>query len=64
MIFTPIPPEIMANVAIDVFSLPLVEFEGKNYDCLIVCVDRHSGWVKAVPELMKGLTGPELQKRC
>ena len=52
----------MASVAIDLFQLPLVEWEGQNYDTLIVCVDRHSGWVVAIPGLKKGLTGSNVAK--
>jgi hypothetical protein len=51
----PVPPKIMWSVAIDLFNLPEVEFEGGRYNTLVVCVDRHSGWTVAVP--MKG-TGP------
>ena len=59
---TPIPPAPMASVAIDLFQLPLVGWEGQNYDTLIVCVDRHSGWVVAIPGLKKGLTGSKVAK--
>ena len=41
----PIPPQVMAHVAIDLFKLPEVEYEGQKFDTLIVCVDRHTGWV-------------------
>ena len=47
----PIPPFVMSHVAIDLFKLPPVEFEGEKFDTLIVCVDRHSGWIVAVPTL-------------
>ena len=52
----------MASVAIDLFKLPTVRWEGKVYDTLAVCVDRHSGWIVAIPCLEKGLTGPKLAK--
>ena len=58
----PIPPAIMASVAIDIFSLPPTKYEGKSYDCVVICVDRHSGWLIAIPELQKGLTGPKVAK--
>ena len=59
---TPIPPVIMASVAIDVFSMPPVRAEGKLYDCVVVCVDRHSGWMVANPEQNQGLTGSRAAK--
>jgi hypothetical protein len=59
---TPIPPAPMASVAMDLFHLPLVEWEGQAYDNLIVCVDRHSGWVVAIPALGKGLTGAKVAR--
>ncbi len=34
----PIPPHIMTSVALDIFSLPRVEWQRK------MCVDRQSGW--------------------
>ena len=53
---TPIPPHIMSSVAIDIFSLPSVEWRGNNFDSLLVCVDRHSGWIIARPCTKVGLT--------
>ena len=47
----------MESVAIDVFYVKPVSFEGQNYDSMVVCVDRHSGWLVALPCLNKGLTG-------
>ena len=46
----------MSSVCIDLFSLPPVEKNGKLFDTLIVCVDRHSGWMVAVLERRVGLT--------
>lgn len=62
MSYAPIPPVIMAHVAIDVFSMPPARAEGKTYDCVVVCVDRHSGWIIANPEQMQGLTGSKAAK--
>jgi hypothetical protein len=59
---TPIPPAPMASVAIDLFKMPWVSYEGKEYDTMAVCVDRHSGWLVAIPCLNKGLTGAKLAK--
>ena len=62
IVLAPIPPAVMANVAIDVFNMPAVKFENQPYDCMIVCVDRHSGWLIAVPGLTRGLTGAKVAK--
>jgi len=59
---TPIPPAPMASVAMDLFSLPPVESEGVKYDMVSVCVDRHSGWIVAVPATKIGLTGAKVAK--
>ena len=59
---TPIPPLPMVSVAIDVFSLPQVEWEGNVFDAILLCVDRHSGWVVALPCAIKGLTGVKAAK--
>ena len=60
MDFSPVPPVPMSSVAIDLFRLPLVVHEGKNFDTMAVCVCRHSGWLIAVPCLDKGLTGAKV----
>ena len=52
----------MTNVAIDVFQMPRVKIGDKNVDCMIVCVDRHSGWIVATPETYDGLTGTAAAK--
>ena len=62
IVYAPIPPDLMAHVAIDVFSMPSVQVEGKNFDCVVVCVDRLSGWIIAVPECTVGLTGIRVAK--
>ena len=62
MDFSPIPPVPMSSVAIDLFRLPLVVHEGKNFDTMAVCFCRHSGWLIAVPCLDKGLTGAKWVK--
>ena len=59
---TPIPPAPMTSVAIDLFKMPHVRYEGGEYNMMAVCVDRHSGWLVAVPCLEKGLTGAKLAK--
>ena len=39
----------MRSVAMDVFAMPEVTVEGETYDCVILAVDRHSGYIVAVP---------------
>ena len=52
---TPVPPALMCSVCLELFSLPPVEQNGQILDTLIVCVDRHSGWIVAIPERKVGL---------
>ena len=53
---TTIPERAMSSVCLDIFHLPLTTYRGVEYDSLIVCVDRLSGWIIAKPTLNKGLT--------
>ena len=46
--WTPIPSGVMERVALDVFSLPETKFEGKLFDCVVLCVDSHIGWMLAM----------------
>ena len=39
----------MRSVSMDVFAMPEVTVEGEVFDCVIVAVDRHSGYIVAVP---------------
>ena len=48
-VYTPIPEAPMRSVAMDVFAMPEVTVEGETYDCVILAVDRHSGYIVAVP---------------
>ena len=50
------PQHIMTSVALDIFSLPRVEWRGKTFDSMLVCVDPLSGWVIARPTTKLGLT--------
>ena len=43
------PEAPMRSVANDVFAMPEVTVEGETYDCVILAVDRHSGYIVAVP---------------
>ena len=51
---TPVPDELGTSVVIDLCNLPRREWEGGVYDCLILAVDRLSGWTLAVPTKRKG----------
>ena len=53
---TVVPVHLMANVALDFFSLPTAEWEGKRYDMIALCVDRMSGWIVAIPGSNVGMT--------
>ena len=60
--YNPVPPHIMDSVALDMFSMPKEKIDGVEYDQILLCVDRHSGWIVAVPCLAKGLTGAKAAK--
>ena len=53
---TPIPEHPFISVCVDIFSLPTVVWQGTTYDQVILCVDRHSGWMIARPCQKLGLT--------
>jgi len=59
---TPVPPYLMDSVAVDLFAMPAVQFEGRNYDYMAVCVDRQSGWMVVTPHQGKGLTADKVAK--
>ena len=46
----------MTSVAMDLFDMPTVDHEGAVFNVIVVCWDRHSGWVVAVPCKKQGLT--------
>ena len=52
----PIPDRIFDSVCLDIFSMPPTIWEGQEFDCMLVCVDRHSGWIMACPTTKLGLT--------
>ena len=47
----------MTSVCLDIPDLPGVEYEGEYYDAMVICVDRHSGWIVARPTQRLGITG-------
>ena len=48
-VYTAIPEAPMRSVAMDVFAMPEVTVDAETYDCVILAVDRHSGYTVAVP---------------
>ena len=60
---TPVPPVLMDSVAVDVFNMPQVTFEGSTYDCFVACVDRMSGWIVTLPAMRKGLQAKYIAKQ-
>ena len=53
----PIIEGFMSSVALDVFDMPPSTWLGNTYDCVLLCVDRASGWIVARPTTKIGLTG-------
>ena len=48
-VYTAIPESPMRSISMDVFAMPEVTVEGEVFDCVILAVDRHSGYIVAVP---------------
>ena len=48
-VYTSIPEAPMRSSAMDVFAMPEVTVKGETYDCVILAVNRHSGYIVAVP---------------
>ncbi len=61
---TLVPPVPMDNVAIDVFYMDPVKYDGVEFDCFVLIVDRHSGWVTAFPEHRVGLTAKRVARQA
>jgi hypothetical protein len=57
---TPIPSKLGESVSLDVFTMPKVLSNGRDYDCFVVCVCRLSGWTVAVPGLHRGLSSKKV----
>ena len=57
-----IPNTILTSVSMDVFQLPQVEWMGITYNAMVIYIDRHSGWVFALPTQYEGLTAEKLAK--
>ena len=52
----PVPERLMHSVCLDVFAMPPTTWEDVEYDSILLCVDRLSGWIVACPTLKVGLT--------
>ena len=51
---TPVPTRLGGSVAVDLCQMPQVEWEKRKYNCIILAVDRLSGWTLTVPTQSKG----------
>ena len=58
--WTPIPDQPMESLAMDFFSMPNVHIGKEVFDCVVPCVDQHSGYVVAVLARKKGLLADEV----
>ena len=58
--WTPIPDQPKGNVAMDVFCMPEVHIRQEVFDGVVLCVDRHSSYVLAVPARKKVLLAKEV----
>ena len=50
----------MVRMAMDVFSMSKVHIRQEVFDCVVPCVDRHSGFIVAIPACKKGLQAKEV----
>ena len=58
----PIPAKIGDSICMDVFSMPEEYYEGEKYNAILLSVDRHSGWIIAIPTTKQGLTSEKAAK--
>ena len=58
--WTPVPDQPIKSVAMDVFSMPEVHIGKETFDCVVLSVDRHSGYVVAFPARKRGLFAKEV----
>ena len=52
----PVPERVMHSVCLDIFAMPSTQWRDIDYDAILLCVDRLSGWIVACPTLKQGLT--------
>ena len=48
-VYTAIPGSPIRSISLNVFAMPEVTVEGEVFDCVILAVDRHRGYIVAVP---------------
>ena len=58
--WTPVPDQPMESLATDVFSMPEVHIGKETFHCVVLCVDRPSGYVVAVLARKKRLLAKEV----
>ena len=58
--WTLVPTQPMESVAMDIFFMPEVHIGNETFDCVVLCVDRHSGYVVATPAGKRGLLAREV----
>ena len=58
--WTPVPDQPVESVTMDSSSMPEVHIGKGTFDCVVLCVDRHSGYVVASPARKKGLLAMEV----
>ena len=58
--WTPVPDQPMESVAMDIFSMREVHIGKETFDSVVLCGDRHSGYVVAVPARKRGLLAKEV----
>ncbi len=58
----PVPPYIMDSVSVDLFAMPLVEFEGQEFGAIFVCACRTSGYIIAEACQSTEVTAEKLAK--
>ena len=56
----PAPDQPMESVGMDVFSMPELHIGKEVFDCVVLCVDRHTGYIEAVLARNKGLLAKDL----
>ena len=57
---SPVPDQPMESVAMDVFSMPEIHIGRETFDSVVLCVDRPSDYVVAVPARKRGLLAKEV----
>jgi len=53
----PVIESFMSSLALDIFEMEPATWLNDDYDCVLLCVDRTSGWIIARPTTKLGLTG-------